>query len=274
MTSTHHKIIFGDSQHMLELDDNSVHFAVTSPPYWCIKDYEHPGQIGFEQSYADYLAALRRVLSETHRVLCPGCRFALNIGDQYLRATEHGRYHVQPIPADISVIGREIGFDFMGQIIWKKISTTKTSGGGALMGSIYYPRDGQVTYEHEYIILFRKLGKSGPPSKEARELSKMEKSERLTWFRGVWDDIHPVRMDKHIAMFPLELPRRLIKMYSFWGETILDPFLGSGTTSAAAALMGRNSVGYEINADFEEVIADKIRKDGGEGEKEIEVVRR
>jgi len=91
---------------------------------------------------------------------------------------------------------------------------------------------------------------------------------------GVWDDIHPVRMDKHIAMFPLELPRRLIKMYSFWGETILDPFLGSGTTSAAAALMGRNSVGYEINPDFEEVIADKIRKDGGEGEKEIAVVRR
>ena len=272
---TNHSLIIGDCQRMTELGDASVQFAVTSPPYWSIKDYDHPGQIGFEQSYEDYLAALRNVIAETHRMLAPGCRFAVNIGDQYLRAKEHGRYRVQPIPADISVIGREIGFDFMGNIIWRKISTTNTSGGGSLMGSIYFPKDGHVTYEHEYIVLFRKQGKWKSPSKEAQELSRLTKEERLTWFRGIWEDIHPERMDSHIAMFPVELPRRLIKMYSFWGETVLDPFMGSGSTAAAAALEGRNSVGYEINPDFEGIIRRKIEATNSfESQAQVRVQRR
>jgi len=259
---TQHEIIIGDARHMADLADASVDLAITSPPYWCIKDYGHPGQIGYEQSYERYLADLRQVMAETLRVLRPGCRFAVNIGDQYLRASEHGRYHIQPIPADLTVTGRDLGFDFMGGIIWKKISTTKTSGGGALMGSIYYPRDGQVTYEHEFILLFRKPGKSQRPSPEVREQSRLTKEERLKWFRGVWDDVAPDRQRGHVAMFPVELPRRLIKMYSFWGETILDPFMGSGTTALAAALEGRNSVGYEINPEFEELIRRKL----GEGQ--------
>ena len=151
-----HRIIFGDCRRMSELEDQSVHLIVTSPPYWCIKDYEHPDQIGCEQPYEDYLDSLRQVFSECHRVLHPGWRFAVNIGDQYLRATDHGRYRVQPISADLTVIGRHRGFDFMGSIIWRKISTTNTTGGGQWMGSTYYPRDGHITYEHEYILLFRK----------------------------------------------------------------------------------------------------------------------
>lgn len=260
--NTEHQIIIGDSRHMGELADETVDLAITSPPYWCIKDYGHPGQIGFEQGYEQYLADLRQVMAETLRVLRPGCRFALNIGDQYLRASEHGRYRIQPIPADLTVIGRDLGFDFMGNIIWRKISTTKTSGGGALMGSIYYPRDGQVTYEHESILLFRKPGKSRRPDADLRERSRLTKEERLKWFRGVWDDVAPDRQQSHVAMFPLELPRRLIKMYSFWGETILDPFLGSGTTALAAAREGRNSIGYEINPEFEALIRRKL---GGAG---------
>jgi len=130
--ATHHLVITGDSQTMPELEDESVDLMVTSPPYWCIKDYGHPGQIGFEQTYEEYLEALGRVLGECYRVLRPGCRMAINIGDQYLRATEHGRYRVQPIPADLSVIGRRLGFDFMGSILWRKISTTSTTGGGAV----------------------------------------------------------------------------------------------------------------------------------------------
>jgi modification methylase len=255
---TSHRIIFADARTMPELSDASVHFAVTSPPYWCIKDYAHPAQIGFEQSYEEYLTALGEVFAETFRVLHEGCRFAVNIGDQYLRAAEHGRYRIQPIPADLIVLCRRLGFDFMGNIIWRKVSTTTTTGGGQFMGSIYYPRDGHVTYEHEYILLFRKPGKWPTPAPEAKEQSRLTKEQRSKWFRGIWDDIPPERQQGHVAMFPVELPRRLIKMYSFFGETILDPFLGSGTTSLAAALEGRDSVGYEINPDFEPLIRDKV----------------
>jgi DNA modification methylase len=264
---------------MPELEDQSVHLVVTSPPYWSIKDYGHPEQIGREQPYDDYLDSLAKVMRECHRVLHQGCRMAVNIGDQYLRAKDHGRYRVQPIPADLSAIGRQIGFDFMGNIIWRKVSTTNTTGGGQWMGSIYYPRDGQVTYEHEYILLFRKQGQwPGPTSEEAREKSRLTREQRSRWFRGVWDDLAPERQDEHVAMFPVELPRRLIKMYTFWGETVLDPFLGSGTTALAARLEGRNSVGYEINPEFEETIRRKLGMEQRSlyeaEEAEVEFVRR
>ena len=261
-SDTRHDVRIGDSRRMTDLDDETIDLAITSPPYWCIKDYGHEGQIGYQQTYEEYLESLRQVMAEVLRVLRPGCRFAVNIGDQYLRASEHGRYRIQPIPADLTLLGRDLGFDFMGSIIWKKISTTHTSGGGQLMGSIYYPRDGQITYEHEYILLFRKQGKWRRPSPEIKEQSRLTKEERLQWFRGVWEDVLPDRQRGHVAMFPVELPRRLIKMYSFWGETVLDPFLGSGTTSLAAALEGRNSVGYEINPEFEELIRRKLDRGG------------
>jgi len=242
---------------MAGLDDQSVHLVVTSPPYWCIKDYACPGQIGCDQPYEEYLADLARVLAECHRVLCPGCRAAVNIGDQYLRAGEHGCYRVQPIPADLIGIGREVGSDFMGNIIWQKISTTKTSGGCSWMGSMYYPKDGHMTYEHEYIILFRKQGRWPAPGREDREASRLTREERGEWFRGIWR-IPPERQNGHAAMFTLELPRRLIKMYSFRGETVLDPFLGSGTTSQAAEAEGRHSVGHEINSEFQQLIRARL----------------
>lgn len=257
-----HRIIFGDCRRMSELEDQSVHLIVTSPPYWCIKDYEHPDQIGCEQPYEDYLDSLSQVFSECHRVLHPGCRFAVNIGDQYLRAADHGRYRVQPISADLTVIGRHRGFDFMGSIIWRKISTTNTTGGGQWMGSTYYPRDGHVTYEHEYILLFRKRGDWPKPiTAEAKEKSQLTAEQRSHWFRGVWDDIPPQRQSGHVAMFPIEVPRRLIMMYSFWGETVLDPFMGSGTTALAAAREGRSSVGYELNRQFEPLLRDRLSAD-------------
>ena len=256
-----HRVIFGDSRQMPELEDESIHLVVTSPPYWCIKDYAHPGQIGYEQPYEDYLGDLEHVLRECHRVLHKGCRAAVNIGDQYLRASEHGRYRVKPIPADLIAIGQEIGFDFMGNIIWRKVSTTNTTGGGCWMGSIYHPKDGHVTYEHEYIILFRKRGDWPRPTKEQKEESRLTKQQRSDWFRGIWE-IAPERQEGHVAQFPVELPRRLIKMYSFAGETVLDPFLGSGTTSLAADMEGRDSVGYEINPDFKPLIREKLEATG------------
>ena len=258
---TTHRVILADSREMPELDDRSVHLVVTSPPYWCIKDYSHPDQIGYEQPYEDYLDDIGGVLGECHRVLHPGCRAAVNIGDQYLRATEHGRYRVQPIPADIIGIGRRLGFDFMGNIIWQKTSTTHTTGGGSWMGSVYYPKDGHVTYEHEYIVLLRKRGRWPRPTPQQRQKSRLTKQQRSAWFRGTWR-IQPEKQEEHAAMFPVEVPRRLIKMYSFFGETVLDPFLGSGTTCLAAAMEGRDSVGYEVNPDFEELIRRKLSASG------------
>lgn len=257
-----HRVILADCRRMPELGDRSVHLIVTSPPYWCIKDYAHPGQIGFDQSYDEYVRDLAQVLSECHRVLHPGCRAAVNIGDQYLRASEHGRYRVQPIPADLIRIGREAGFDFMGNIIWEKISTTRTTGGGVWMGSVYHPRDGHITYEHEYIILLRKTGKAPRPTAEQKQNSRLTRQQRSEWFRGIWR-IAPERQNRHVAVFPLELPRRLIRMYSFWGETVLDPFLGSGTTALAAELAGRGSVGYEMNPEFEPLIREKLCPSSG-----------
>ena len=260
---TEHKIIIDDSRIMNLVEDQSVHLIVTSPPYWNIKDYNHSEQIGNSQLYEEYLLDMKKVIQECFRVLHEGCRIAINIGDQYLRATEHGRYRVQPIPADLISIGRDVGFDFMGNIIWRKVSTTNTTGGGSWMGSIYFPRDGHITYEHEYILLFKKLGTAPKVTKEQKEKSKLTKSQRSEWFRGIWT-IPPVKQDEHVAMFPVELPQRLIKMYSFYGETVLDPFLGSGTTSLAAALEGRNSIGYEINQDFIPIIKKKIDRIGSD----------
>lgn len=259
---TVHQVVNADARSMTHLDDASIDFAVTSPPYWSIKDYGHPAQIGHEQSYDEYLAALEQVLSECLRVLRPGCRMAINVGDQYLRASEHGRYRIQPIPADLTLRAQALGFDFMGSIIWRKISTTHTTGGGVLMGSMYLPRDGHITYEHEYILLLRKQGKWRKPSAEACEKSLLTKEQRSAWFRGVWDDVPPERQRAHVAMFPVALPERLIRMYSFWGETILDPFLGSGSTSLAAARCGRHSVGYEINPEFLPLIRRKLAQAG------------
>ena len=246
---------------MPELQDQSVHLVVTSPPYWCIKDYAHAGQIGYNQTYDQYLGDLSQVLSECHRVLHPGCRSAINIGDQYLRAARHGRYRVQPIPSDITRLALEIGFDYMGSIIWEKISTTRTTGGGVWMGSVYLPRDGYVTYEHEYILLLRKIGRGPRPTAEQKAKSRLTKEQRSLWFRGIWR-IPPERQRGHVAMFPLELPRRLIRMYTFWGETVLDPFLGSGTTALAAELEGRNSIGCEINPDFDPLIRARLGSSG------------
>ncbi len=255
---TEHRVIFGNALNILpELDSESIGFSVTSPPYWQIKDYEKENQIGSKQDYENYLNDLSSVWEECHRLLMPGCRLAINIGDQYLRAKDYGRYHVQPIPADTIRICKDIGFDFMGNIIWQKVSTTETTGGCSWMGSIYYPKDGHITYEHEYILLFRKRGDWPRPTEEQKEKSRLTKEQRSRWFRGHWE-IAPDRQDDHIAKFPLELPERLIKMYSFWDETVLDPFLGSGTTTLAAKKNGRNSIGVELNTDYLPTIKNKL----------------
>jgi site-specific DNA-methyltransferase (adenine-specific) len=242
---------------MGEVKDESVHLVITSPPYWQLKDYGAKNQIGFNDSYQEYIDNLNKVWKECYRVLHPGCRLCVNIGDQFARAVIYGRYKVIPIRTEITKFCESIGFDYMGGIIWQKVTTCKTTGGATVMGSYPYPRGGIIKIDYEFILIFKKLGKDPKPSSEIKEKSKLTQAEWNEYFNGHWN-FPGEKQSGHIAMFPLELPKRLIKMFSFYGDTILDPFLGSGTTSKAALDLGRSSIGYEINKDFLEAIKDKI----------------
>ena len=242
---------------MTELENNSVHLAITSPPYWQLKDYGSDIQIGFNDSYESYINNLNLVWKECYRVLHNGCRLCVNIGDQFARAVYYGRYKVIPIREEIIKFCENIGFDYMGAIIWQKVTTSNTSGGGVQMGSYPYPRNGILKLDYEFILIFKKLGDAPKPTKEQKELSKMTAEEWNTFFAGHWN-FGGARQDNHIAMFPEELPRRLIKMFSFVGDIVLDPFAGSGTTNLAAKNLGRNSIGYEINLEFIPNIRQKL----------------
>lgn len=254
---THHKIIIGDSRKMTEISDNSVHLVITSPPYWQLKDYGSINQIGFHDSYENYINNLNLVWKECYRTLHNGCRLCINIGDQFARAVYYGRYKVIPIREEIIKFCENVGFDYMGAIIWRKVTTTNTTGGGVQMGSYPYPRNGILKLDYEFILVFKKLGDAPKPTKEQKELSKMTAEEWNSYFAGHWN-FAGARQNKHIAMFPEELPKRLIKMFSFIGETVLDPFLGSGTTAFAARNFDRNSIGFEINSEFIPLIKEKL----------------
>ncbi len=253
-----HKIINGDSRNMLELPDKSIQLIITSPPYWQLKDYGNSDQIGFYNTYEEYINNLNLVWNECYRVLDDDCKVCINIGDQYARSVYYGRYKVIPIRTEIIKFCETIGFDYMGAIIWQKITNSNTTGGATIMGSFPYPRNGIIKLDYEFILIFKKFAKKRKQIDREKKLkSIMTQEEWKQYFSGHWN-FGGARQDKHLAMFPEELPKRLIKMFSFIGETILDPFLGSGTTSLAAKNLNRNSIGYEINPDFIPIIKSKI----------------
>jgi modification methylase len=260
MQATYHKIINGDSRRMAELKDESMHLVVTSPPYWQLKDYGTDNQIGFHDDYETYINHLNLTWQECYRVLHKGCRLCINIGDQFARSVYYGRYKIIPIHTEIIKFCEIIGFDFMGSIIWQKSTTMNTTGGASVMGSFPNPRNGIVKLDFEYILLFKKQGNAPKPTPEQKAESAMTTEEWNTYFNGHWY-FGGARQDQHLAMFPEELPRRLIKMFSFPGENVLDPFLGSGTTALAAKNLGRNSCGYEINPEFVPIIKQKLGMD-------------
>ncbi len=270
--TTKHKIVNGDSRQMNEIADKSVHLIVTSPPYWQLKDYGTENQIGFHDDYETYINHLNLTWQECFRVLHDGCRLCINIGDQFARSTYYGRYKIIPIHSEIIKFCEMIGFDFMGSIIWQKATTMNTSGGASIMGSYPHPRNGIVKLDFEYILLFKKPGNSPKPTKEQKENSVMTNEEWNTYFNGHWY-FTGARQDKHLAMFPDELPKRLIKMFSFPNETVLDPFMGSGTTAYVSKMLNRNSIGYEINPNFIQIIKDRIGDSDAFAKSEIEVIK-
>lgn len=282
---SHHKIIIGDSRNLTKwISEESVQLVVTSPPYAHIKDYGIKNQIGFGDSYEEYIKELSKVWEQCYKILQPGCRLIINVGDVYNTTPVLGRHKALPIHADIIKECEKIGFDYMGQIIWQKKGTVRPSGGANVMGSFPHPRGGIVEYDYEYIIILKKLGKNGIIFPEnIKEIFKKNKIKETEWIKKIkeksamtlqeWRDFFSghwkfpgIRQDEHIAMFPDELPKRIIKMFSFAavpeigfkGDTILDPFLGSGTTMKVARELERNSIGIELNHDFLKVIKKKV----------------
>jgi DNA modification methylase len=249
----------GTSENMDGIEDDSVDLVVTSPPYGTVKDYGYKDQIGFGSSFFEYYTRMRKVIEECKRVSKFGARIIINIGDQYMRKGEYSkRYRIEPIAYKITSICDDIGLEFLGDIIWKKISNTSTSGGCSFMGSIFYPRKGMVTYDYEHILIFRNVsGKKQEINKGLKEYSKISIEEWKKWFVGHWN-ISPARQDKHCAMFPEEIPYRIIRMFSIVGDTVLDPFAGSGTTLKVAKSLLRKSIGFEMNPDFVDLIRDKV----------------
>jgi DNA modification methylase len=254
-------IYFGDSRNMAEVPDESIGLAVTSPPYWQIKNYGASAQIGHGQSLHEYLLDLARVWQECWRVLKKGRRLCINIGDQFARTRWYGRYKVIPLHAEIIAQCESIGYDYLGAIIWRKKTKMRTTGGAVIMGSFPYPPNGIVELDYEYILLFKKPGEEPPFDKSVKEKSKLTKEEWKLYFSGHWD-FGGERQVHHQAMFPEELPRRLIRMFSFVGETVLDPFVGSGTTVKVAIELNRRGIGYEIQPNFESIIREKVGING------------
>ncbi len=245
------KLINGDSRNLSFLPNESVHLAVTSPPYWNLKRYnENPNQLGHIEDYEIFLKELKKVLKGIFRVLVPGGRLVCVVGDICVSRRKYGRHLVFPLHSDISVICRKIGFDNLNPIIWHKISNAsfEVSNGTKFLGKPYEP-NAIIKNDMEYILMQRKPGGYRKPSLEQRKQSKIDKNDFNDWFKQIWN-ITGASTKNHPAPFPLKLATRLVRMFSFYDDTVLDPFCGSGTTMIAALRNGRNSIGIDIDKEY------------------------
>jgi len=251
MEPTSHRLINGDARDLSFLPDSSVHLAVTSPPYWNLKRYnENPDQLGHIADYEGFLLELEKVWRHVYRVLVPGGRLVCVVGDVCVARRDFGRHLVFPLHADICVICRRIGFDNLNPIIWHKIANAsyEVTNGSKFLGKPYEP-NAIIKNDMEFILMQRKPGGYRKPTEAQRVASKIGKEEFDRWFQQIWN-IPGASTKRHPAPFPLELATRLVRMFSFTGDTVLDPFCGSGTTMVAALRTGRNSIGVEIDPEY------------------------
>ncbi|MDM7325308.1 MAG: site-specific DNA-methyltransferase [Thermus sp.] len=244
-----HRLFVGDARQVLRsLPDASVHLVLTSPPYWTLKRYEDlPGQLGHVEDYEAFLDQLDSVWQEVFRILVPGGRLILVVGDVAVSRKRFGRHVVFPLHADIQVRCRKLGFDNLNPILWYKRTnaTLEANRPGFFLGKPFEP-GAIIKTEVEYILMQRKPGGYRKPTPEQREKSRIPKELFNKWFRQIWDDIPGESTKAHPAPFPLELAERLVRMFSFVGDMVLDPFAGTGTTLIAAARHGRHSIGVEL----------------------------
>ncbi|GAA5334283.1 DNA-methyltransferase [Thermus hydrothermalis] len=251
-----HALYVGDAREVLSaFPDASVHLVLTSPPYWTLKRYEDvPGQLGHVEDYEAFLDELDRVWREVYRLLVPGGRLIVVVGDVAVARKRFGRHLVFPLHADIQVRCRKMGFDNLNPILWHKHTNAALEADrpGFFLGKPYEP-GAIIKTEVEYILMQRKPGGYRKPTPEQREASKIPKDLFARWFRQIWDDIPGESTKAHPAPFPLELAERLVRMFSFVGDVVLDPFAGTGTTLIAAARWGRRALGVELVPQYAEL---------------------
>lgn len=260
MLATTHRLINGDARDLSFLNDESVHLVVTSPPYWNLKRYnENPDQMGHIQDYETFLKELEKVWRHVYRVLVTGGRLVCVVGDVCVARRNFGRHLVFPLHADICVICRRIGFDNLNPIIWHKIANAsyEVINGSKFLGKPYEP-NAIIKNDMEFILMQRKPGGYRKPSNAQRDASRISKDEFNSWFQQIWN-IPGESTRHHPAPFPLELANRLVRMFSFVGDTVLDPFCGSGTTMIAAFRTNRNSIGVEIDPDYCQLAARNLK---------------
>ena len=259
---TNHLIVEGDARHMPFLSRESVHFICTSPPYADLIEYpERDGQLGNVVSYEAFLDDLDKVWAEALRVLVPGGRVACVVGDVCVSRRKAGRHFVLPLSADLQVRARRLGFDVLTPIRWHKVANIKleASSSSRFLGKPNLP-NGIVKNDIESILFFRKPGGYRKPTPEMEEESYISTDDYSKWFSAVWTDVTGQLRKGHPAPYPLEIPRRLIRMFSFAGDTVLDPFAGTGSTAVAACETGRNSVSVEVEPAYVDMIDQRFGK--------------
>lgn len=262
---SYHRLINGDARNLSFLPNESIHLVVTSPPYWNLKRYnENPNQLGHINDYEAFLVELEKVWREVFRVLVPGGRLVCVVGDVCVSRRSFGRHLVFPLHADICVQCRKIGFDNLNPIIWHKIANAKfeIENGSKFLGKPYEP-NAIIKNDMEFILMQRKPGGYRKPTEEQRKLSKIGKKDFSIWFQQIWH-INGASTKKHPAPFPLELASRLVRMFSFHDDIILDPFCGSGTTNLASLINGRNSIGIDIDPDYCRMAARNLEKESND----------
>ncbi|MEY9726277.1 DNA-methyltransferase [Bradyrhizobium yuanmingense] len=261
--TTHH-VGLGDARNLSRLPDKSVHLVVTSPPYWTLKNYVgSKGQLGDVEDYEAFLSELDKVWAECIRVLAPGGRICCVVGDVCVPRKRYGRHLVMPLHADIQVHARKLGLDVLTPIFWHKVANgvTESEGNGAgFYGKPYQPGS-IVKNDIEYILFFRKGGEYRKPDPLQKALSMLTKEEMQSWLRSIWTDVRGASLrNGHPAPYPPMLAERLIKLFSFAGDTVLDPFAGTGSTAIAAIAAGRNSISFDIEATYVALAKENVRK--------------
>ena len=264
---THHRIRLGDARAMDALPAESVHLVLTSPPYWTLKEYrDSEGQLGHIEDYDLFLDELDKVWSHCYHALVPGGRLVCVVGDVCLsRRENNGRHTVVPLHASIQERCRRIGYDNLAPIIWHKIANAVyevDNGGGGFLGKPYEP-NAVIKNDIEFILMERKPGGYRAPDVAARVLSVISGENHKKWFQQIWSGLTGASTRLHPAPYPVELAERLVRMFSFVGDTVLDPFLGTGTTTVAAAKTGRNSIGFEVDEHYFEMAHKRIANEIG-----------
>lgn len=255
-----HVVRVGDARNLSWIPSESVHFVCTSPPYGSLKEYpERDGQLGNISEYDDFVRQLNQVWEECYRVLVPGGRIACVVGDVCISRRRGGRHHVLPLSADIQVGARQVGFDCLTPIRWLKVANIRleASRSSRFLGKPNLP-NGIVKNDLEHILFLRKPGGYRKPTSHQEDLSRIDTIDYMRWFSPVWTDIPGQIRSNHPAPYPLEVPRRLIRMFSFVGDTVLDPFCGTGTTSIAAIETGRRSIAVDIDDSYVKMTRERV----------------